>query len=54
MANYKVRVVWQVVTEETVAAENVIEAQAKARKKAARKKPQATDIVDVQVSSIER
>lgn len=54
MANYRVRVTWQAVTEEVVAAENVIEAQEKARKKAARKKPQASEIVDVQVTSIER
>jgi hypothetical protein len=54
MTNYKVRVVWQAITEEVVAAQNVIEAQEKARRKAVRKKPQASEIADVQVTSIGR
>jgi hypothetical protein len=46
MRLYKVRVTWRAETEVTVEAENSLQAEEKARKKAARDKPSVLEITD--------
>jgi len=53
MPTYRVRLTWQAVTEVVVDAENTIDAQEVARKKAADEKPTATTITDARVLSVE-
>jgi hypothetical protein len=53
MPTYKVRLTWQAVTEVVVEAENTIDAQEVARKKAAADRPVATTITDARVLSVE-
>jgi hypothetical protein len=53
MPTYKVRLTWQAVTEVVVEAENSIDAQDAARKKAADDRPVAATITDARVLSVE-
>jgi hypothetical protein len=52
MPTYRVRVTWQAVTEMVVDADNVVDAQNRAREKASGDKPKATTITNVQVLSV--
>jgi hypothetical protein len=53
MPTYRVRLTWQAVTEVVVEAENTIDAQEVARKKAADDRPVAATITDARVLSVE-
>lgn len=53
MLTYRVRIIWEAVTEMVVKAENVVDAQNRARELASEEKPKATKIIDVKVLSVE-
>jgi hypothetical protein len=52
MPTYRVRLTWQAVTEVVVDADNVVDAQNRAKEKASGDKPKATEIVSVKVLSM--
>ena len=53
MLTYRVRVIWEAVTDMVVKADNVVDAQNRAREIASGEKPKAIRITDVKVLSSE-
>jgi hypothetical protein len=53
MANYTVRITWEAIADVVVKADNVMDAQEKARKKAATTKPTSQSVTNLRVLNIE-
>ncbi|NIM99743.1 MAG: hypothetical protein GTO24_17215 [candidate division Zixibacteria bacterium] len=54
MFTYRVRVIWEAVTDMVIKADNVVDAQNRAREKASGEKAKVIRITDVKVLSVER